>query len=195
MRRSSLDQANGLGACIYPEGRLIVRSTEGCITYERPRFNVILVKLAGKEQSEMGRLFFALLARELAHEQRRWRREGQGDSIHLFVDARRVSRHGLMFESWIRFLLESEHRLRRIHILATNKTIALSVQIIQHLSDTGKLVQLYETAGCFDAAQRALLPLAPSPVQLAATASRRAGQLDLSRRLPAMSGGNRAAAE
>ncbi|MGN6702375.1 MAG: hypothetical protein ACTHKB_05365 [Burkholderiaceae bacterium] len=181
-----LGKTRAIDVAIHPEATVIINAARGVITYERPHYNLIRVRFTGEEQPEMGRLFFTLLDLELGYDQRCRHRDGDGPTVHLFVDAKRVSQHGLMFESWIQFLLERELPLRHIHILAVNKTIALSVQIIQHLSDTGTLVRLYDTPACFHAAERTMLSMQKTPSETEATARRLGKQLELSRKLARM---------
>lgn len=159
-RRSStgyytLQSADILDTRIFPDGKVVVRAGGTVITYQRPAFDVMLIALSGHEDPNLSKLFFELLDKELDYDQRRRPRGDQPVRIELFVDARRVTRHGLMFEAWIRLLLQRRHQLNHIHVLAVNKVIQLSVEIIRHLSDTGTLIKLYEEPETFAAAREA----------------------------------------
>lgn len=151
-----------LDTCVHPDGKVVVRAGGTVITYQRPAFDVMLIALSGHEDPYLSRLFFELLDKELDYDQRRLPRGDRPVRIELFVDARRVTRHGLMFEAWIHFLLQRRHQLNHIHVLAVNKVSQLSVEIIRHLSDTGTLIKLYEEPETFDDARKAFfLPSSP----------------------------------
>lgn len=139
---------------VYPDGKVVVRAGGTVITYQRPAFDVMLIALSGHEDPYLSKLFFKLLDKELEFDQRRFPRGDRPVRIELFVDARRVTRHGLMFEAWIHFLLQRRKQLNHIHVLAVNKVSQLSVEIIRHLSDTGTLIKLYEEPEAFDAAKQ-----------------------------------------
>lgn len=149
---------------VYADGKVVVRAGGTVITYQRPAFDVILIALSGHEDPYLSKLFFKLLDKELQFDQRRFPRGDRPVRIELFVDARRVTRHGMMFEAWIHFLLQRQHQLNHIHVLAVNKVSQLSVEIIRHLSDTGSLIKLYELPEDFDAAMNTIPRLAaPRP--------------------------------
>ena len=75
-------------------------------------------------------------------------REG---SLELFVDAREaVGAVASVSEEWTRFFAVQRTRLRRVHVLAGSKAVALTVAIAQHLSRTGDLIQIYSDAQIFD---------------------------------------------
>lgn len=120
------------------------------VTYHRPAYGWVHIGLSGREDGALTSVFFGLLEKEFAFDQRRWPRNPSQPDLELFVDANRVSRHGLMFESWIRFLVEHRQRLRQIHILATNPVSRLSVEIIQHLSGADALIRLHDDAEVFN---------------------------------------------
>lgn len=157
--------ADTLEQQVFPNGKVVIRAQGTVLTFERPVFNLMHIELTGREDAALSRLFFDLLDKELAFDQRRAHRLPAPPRIEMFVDAQRVTRHGLMFDAWVQFLLKHRYRLRHIHILATNKVSQLSVEIMQHLSDTGSVVRLYSKHGSFSAAMGAVAPASRPPTR------------------------------
>lgn len=143
---SSLDI---LTTTVHPDGKVVVSASGTVVSYHRPAFGLMHIELSGREDAALTVLFFRVLEKELAFEQRRWPRSTSPPRLELFVDASRVSRHGLMFESWIRFLVQHRQRLHHIHIFADNPVSRLSVEIIRHLASAESLIVLYEDAESF----------------------------------------------
>lgn len=164
---------DNLKTTVHPNGKVTVAANGTVVTYHRPLFGVMIIELTGNENAALTNLFFSLLQKELAYEQRRWPRSANGPEIQLFVDAERVTRHGLMFEAWIRFLIQHRQRLSGIHILAVNRVSQLSVKIIRHLSGSERLIQLYDNPQEFrEALQSSAVPSAPRPGYLAGAIGR-----------------------
>lgn len=138
--------SSSLKTSVDSDGKVIVSAGDTRVTYQRPAFGLAKVELSGKEDPQLTQLFFTLLQAELSFDQRRQPRSASAPAIDLFVDAERVTGHGLMFKSWIQFLLKHRQRLNSIHILAVNQVSQLSVEIIRHLSGTDHLIFLYETS-------------------------------------------------
>lgn len=160
-----LQSVDTLKRHVFPNGKVVISAQGTNLTFHRPVFNLMQIELTGREDATLSRLFFDLLDKELAFDQRRAPRMPALPKIEMFVDAQRVTRHGLMFESWIQFLLAHRHQLRHIHILATNKVSQLSVEIMQHLSDTGTLVRLYDLPDSFAAALHGIAPPSATPIR------------------------------
>lgn len=150
---------------VFPNGKVIISAQGTTLTFQRPIFNLMQIELTGREDAALNHLFFGLLEKELAFDRRHAPRMPAPCGIEMFVDAQHVTRHGLMFEAWIQFLLAHRHQLRHIHILATNRVSQLSVEIMQHLSDTGDLVRLYDLPDAFAAALHAVAPASRSPIR------------------------------
>lgn len=127
------------------------------VTYHRPAFALMHIELSGKDDAALTILLFRMLEKELAFDQRRWPRMTGLPRMQLFVDAGRVSRHGLMFESWIRFLVQYRQRFHRIHILADNPVSRLAAEIICHLSNAESILCIYDDTDSFDRRMDSLL--------------------------------------
>jgi hypothetical protein len=52
---------------------------------------------------------------------------------------------------WTRFFSLNQKDLNRVSVLVSDKSVQLTVAIAQHLSQTGKLIQIYTDAELFEA--------------------------------------------
>ena len=46
-------------------------------------------------------------------------------------------------QDWTRFIALNQKDLKRVSVLVSSKSVALTMAIAQHLSNTGKLMQIY----------------------------------------------------
>lgn len=151
-------RGNDVQVGLREDGILEVHAPRSSLTFERPCFNVMLISLTGDADPRMKMLFFTLLSTQLLYEPRQKSRLEKPRGLRLFVDARKVTHNGLMFDAWIHFLTHNREHLHRLHVLTSNKAVALSVQIIQHLSGTGSLIQLYDDEKQFESVRHGMMP-------------------------------------
>ena len=64
--------------------------------------------------------------------------------LELFVDAAEASMPAVaVSQDWTRFIALNQKDLKRVSVLVSSKSVALTMAIAQHLSNTGKLMQIY----------------------------------------------------
>jgi hypothetical protein len=64
--------------------------------------------------------------------------------LELFVDAAEASMPAVsVSQEWTRFIALNQKDLTRVSVLVSSKSVALTMAIAQHLSNTGKLMQIY----------------------------------------------------
>jgi hypothetical protein len=72
--------------------------------------------------------------------------------LELFVDASRASMPTVeVSRQWTRFFTLNRDALKRVSVLVSSRSVELTVAIAQHLSQTGKLIQIYSDEELFEA--------------------------------------------
>ena len=72
--------------------------------------------------------------------------------LELFVDASAASMPGVdVSREWTKFFALNQDDLKRVSVLVGSKAVELTVAIAQHLSRTGKLIQIYSDREVFEA--------------------------------------------
>lgn len=75
------------------------------------------------------------------------------EPLSLFIDAREaVGAAVSVSDDWTRFFSINRQSLSRVHVLVGSKAVYLTVAIAQHLSRTGRLLQIYSDPELFEAA-------------------------------------------
>jgi hypothetical protein len=76
--------------------------------------------------------------------------------LEIFIDATRASMPAVkVSQEWTRFFAINRNDLRRVSVLVSSKSVELTVAIAQHLSQTGKLIQIYSDAELYEARREA----------------------------------------
>ena len=71
--------------------------------------------------------------------------------LELFVDATRASMPAVnVSREWTRFFALNQKDLKRVSVLVGSKSVELTIAIAQHLSQTGKLIQIYSDEEIFE---------------------------------------------
>lgn len=72
--------------------------------------------------------------------------------IELFIDAAAASMPVVeVSREWTKFFALNQKDLKRVSVLVGSKAVELTVAIAQHLSRTGKLIQIYSDREVFEA--------------------------------------------
>ena len=72
--------------------------------------------------------------------------------LELFVDATRASMPAPnVSREWTRFFSLNRDALTRVSVLVSSKSVELTIAIAQHLSQTGKLIQIYSDEELYQA--------------------------------------------
>ena len=125
-----------------PDKRLQL-SVPGCsFTYARVRPGVLLVTIAGNDKGEFGTRTLDEIRLELLRHR----------PLELLVDASEVVGVAVSVSSeWTQFFALNRADLKRVSVLVGSKAVELTVAIAQHLSQTGRLVQIYSDPALFGA--------------------------------------------
>ena len=76
--------------------------------------------------------------------------------LELFVDATRASMPAVkVSQEWTRFFALNRNDLKRVSVLVSSKSVELTIAIAQHLSNTGKLIQIYSDGELYEARKAA----------------------------------------
>ena len=72
--------------------------------------------------------------------------------LELFVDASAASMPAVdVSRDWTHFFSANREHLTRVSILVSSKSVELTIAIAQHLSQTGRLIQIYSDADLYAA--------------------------------------------
>lgn len=119
---------------IGPGGRVTLSDARCAFTYERPRPGVLEIRIAGTDAGQFGTATLDEVSLALRRER----------PIELFVDAAEASMPAVaVSQDWTRFIALNQKDLKRVSVLVSSKSVALTMAIAQHLSNTGKLMQIY----------------------------------------------------
>ena len=76
--------------------------------------------------------------------------------LELFVDATGASMPAVsVSREWTRFFALNQKDLKRVSVLVSSRSVELTIAIAQHLSQTGKLIQIYSDAELYEARKAA----------------------------------------
>ena len=79
--------------------------------------------------------------------------------LEMFVDAAAASMPAVsVSREWARFFSLNRKDLKRVSVLVSSRSVELTVAIAQHLSDTGKLIQIYSDPELYHARRAAAAP-------------------------------------
>ena len=124
-------------------GNRLQLSVPGCsVIYERVRPGVLLVSISGNDKGDFGTRVLDEIRLELLRHH----------PLELLVDASAVVGVALSVSNeWTQFFALNRATLKRVSVLVGSKAVELTVAIAQHLSDTGRLVQIYSDPAVFAA--------------------------------------------
>jgi hypothetical protein len=130
---------------LAPDGTVILRAGRGTFRYRRPRPGVLDIRIEGVDQGQFGSATLDEIAMALVRER----------PLELFVDASAASMPTVeVSREWTRFFSLNQKDLLRVSVLVSSRTVELTIAIAQHLSQTGKLIQIYTDAELFEARRR-----------------------------------------
>jgi hypothetical protein len=79
--------------------------------------------------------------------------------LEIFIDAGAASMPAVsVSREWTRFFSLNRKDLKRVSVLVSSRSVELTVAIAQHLSDTGKLIQIYSDPELYQARKGAAAP-------------------------------------
>ena len=128
------------------DGSVVLREGRGTFRYRRPVPGVLEITIEGTDNGQFGTATLDEIAMALLRER----------PLEIFVDASAASMPAVpVSREWARFFANNAKDLKRVSVLVTSKTVQLTIAIAQHLSQTGKLIQIYTDAELFEARREA----------------------------------------
>jgi hypothetical protein len=130
------------------DGTITLRAGRGTFRFARPVPGVLDIVIHGIDNGQFGKATLDEIAMALVRER----------PLELFVDASAASMPAVaVSREWARFFALNAKDLKRVSVLVTSKTVELTIAIAQHLSQTGKLIQIYTDAELFEARRAAAI--------------------------------------
>jgi hypothetical protein len=119
---------------VAPDGSVVVRAGRGAYHFRRPAQGVVEILIEGTDNGQFGTAALDEIALALVRER----------PLELFIDASAASMPAVaVSREWTRFLAGNRKDLKRVSVLVASKSVELTIAIAQHLSQTGKLIQIY----------------------------------------------------
>lgn len=127
---------------VGPGGRVTIADGRCTFVYERPRAGVLEIRIVGTDSGQFGTATLDEIAIALRRER----------PLELFVDAAEAAMPAVsVSQEWTRFIALNQKDLTRVSVLVSSKSVALTMAIAQHLSSTGKLMQIYSDRELYEA--------------------------------------------
>jgi hypothetical protein len=120
----------------------VIKDDRCSFTFERLRPGVLEIRIVGTDNGQFGTAPLDEIATNLVRER----------PLELFVDAAEASMPAVkVSQEWTRFIALNQKDLTRVSVLVSSKSVALTMAIAQHLSNTGKLMQIYSDRDLYEA--------------------------------------------
>lgn len=131
---------------IDPNGSIVISDRQCKFVFRRLRAGVLEIQIIGCDNGQFGTAMIDEVAVALL-------REG---SLELFVDASDASMPAVsVSNAWAQFFSLNRASLKRVRILVRSKGVALTMQIVRHLSNVGDLIQIYSDREPYEARKAA----------------------------------------
>ena len=128
------------------DGNVVVTDAKCKIVFRRIRPGVLEIQIAGIDDGQFGTALIDEVLVALV-------REGP---LELFIDASDASMPAVsVAKGWTNFFAFNRKSLKRVRILVGSKAVALTMEIVRYLSDTGDLIRIYSDRELYDAQGRA----------------------------------------
>jgi hypothetical protein len=140
-------EANTITREVEADGTVALRAGRGTFRYRRPRPGVLDIAIEGQDNGQFGTASLDEIAMALVRER----------PLEIFVDASAASMPAVaVSRQWGQFLTLNRADLTRVSVLVSSRSVELTIAIVQHLSQTGKLIQLYTDPELFEARRQGL---------------------------------------
>ena len=115
---------------------------ERCTFTFRSSPGVLDIRIEGVDRGQLGSAPLDEIARALVRDR----------PLELFIDATRASMPTVdVSREWTRFFSLNQKDLKRVSVLVSSRSVELTIAIAQHLSQTGKLIQIYSDEEIYEA--------------------------------------------
>jgi hypothetical protein len=133
---------------IKGDGSVVVRDARCTFTFRRIGRGVMELSIAGIDNGQLGTAPLDELSMALVRER----------PLELFVDATEASMPAVsVSREWTRFFALNQKDLKRVSVLVSSKSVELTIAIAKHLSETGKLIQIYSDQQLYESRKAAAL--------------------------------------
>jgi hypothetical protein len=130
---------------ILPGGAIVLRDERCTFTFVASP-GVLEITIEGVDRGQFGSAALDEISRAIMRER----------PLELFVDASGASMVTVdVSRNWTRFFELNQKDLKRVSVLVSSKSVELTIAIAQHLSRTGKLIQIYSDREVFEARRSA----------------------------------------
>ena len=127
---------------IAADGTVTLVAGRGTYRYRRPRSGVLDIVIEGLDDGQFGTAALDEIAMALLRER----------PLEIFVDTSAASMPAAaVSRQWGQFFALNRKDLKRVSVLVSSKGVELTIEIAQHLSHTGRLIQLYTDPEVFQA--------------------------------------------
>jgi hypothetical protein len=125
---------------ISSTGNVEITSGKCTFVFDRIRPGLLLVTISGMDKGQFGSTVLDEIRFELVRH----------SPLELFIDAKNAIGATVdVSQEWTRFFSRNRTQLSRVSILVGSEIVELTVAIAQHLSRTGKLIQIYSDPDIF----------------------------------------------
>jgi len=132
--------ATAITRTLEPDGSVVIADSRARFAYRRVAPGVLDIAISGTDSGQFGTATLDEVALALVRER----------PLELFIDASEASMPTVgVSRDWTRFFALNRDSLKRVSVLVSSKSVELTVAIAQHLSQTGKLIQIYSDAELF----------------------------------------------
>lgn len=126
---------------VAQDGSVVVRDARCSIVFRRLRPGALEVRITGTDNGQFGDAVINEIALAIARER----------PLELFVDAGEASMPAVSVRQWSHFFALHRENLKHVRILVGSKAVALTMEIVRHLSKTGDLIRIYSERERYDA--------------------------------------------
>jgi hypothetical protein len=130
---------------------VLLEAPHSLLRFRRPRADVVVLTVTGKDVGEHGPSPFRELAKDVA-----------AGPFHLFVDARAAL--GVTIEvsgEWGRWLMRQRSHLLSVHMLTGSRFVQLTAQTVRNFAELGERMRIYTDPTAFEDELAAFTQRAP----------------------------------
>jgi hypothetical protein len=133
---------------IQGDGSIVLSDARCTFTFRRLAKSVFEMAISGVDSGQFGTAPLDEVSLALLRER----------PLELFVDASAASMPSVpVSQVWTQFFSLNQKDFKRVSILVGSKAVELTVSIAQHLSRTGKLIQIYSDSDLYESRKSAAL--------------------------------------